>query len=75
MIEAFMKPPKPKFLRGTLVQGFPFASDYVQHPSMGVVICESHRSNWRGDTYTRWYKILAENGKIVEEVEKYLDAI
>ena len=70
-----MKPPPPKFSRGTLVKGIPFAGDYIQYSMVGIIICESGRSNWWGDDYTRWYKILAENGKIVEEVEKYLDAI
>lgn len=41
----------------------------------GVVLCASDRSNWRDVTYTLWYKLLAENGKVVEEVEKYLDTI
>lgn len=70
-----MKPPPPKFANGTLVRGIPFASNYIQHPMLGIIICESERSNWWGEDYTRWYKILAENGKIVEEVEKYIDAI
>lgn len=70
-----MKPPPPKFSRGALVKGIPFASDYIQYSMVGMIISESDRSNWWGDDYTRWYKILAENGKIVEEVEKYLDAI
>lgn len=70
-----MNPPPPKFQRGTLVQGIPFSGNFMQHPMVGIIIDESERSNWWGDTYTRWYKILAENGKVVEEVEKYLDAI
>lgn len=70
-----MKPPPPKFIQGTLVQGIPFANNYVQHPMLGIILSESDRSNWWGNEYTRWYKILAENGKIVEEVERYLDAI
>ena len=70
-----LKPPPPKFPPGTLVIGVSHASEYVQHPMKGVVLRESDRSNWWGDTYTRWYEILAENGKIVEEIEKYIDAI
>ncbi len=42
---------------------------------IGIIIRESDRSNWWGDSYTRWYVILAENGKIVEEVEKYIEPI
>lgn len=68
-------PPPVKFKTGTLVKGIPFASDYFQHPMVGIILYESDRSNWWGETYTRWYKILAENGKIVEEVETYIDAI
>lgn len=41
----------------------------------GIVLRESDRSNWWGDEYIRWYEILAENGKIVEEVEKYLEEV
>lgn len=67
--------PPLKFPVGTLVRGVPFSGTFLQHPMKGIILCESDRSNWWGDTYTRWYKILTENGKIVEEVEKYLDAI
>lgn len=70
-----LKPPPPKFSSGTLVVGASYASEYVQYPIKGIILRESERSNWWGDVYTRWYEILAENGKIVEEVEKYLDAI
>lgn len=68
-------PPPAKFIPGNLVKGIPFAGDFIHQPMIGMIICESKRSNWRGNTYTRWYKILSENGKVVEEVEKYLDAI
>lgn len=70
-----MLPPSPKFIPGDFVVGIPFATEYAQYPMKGIVICESERSNWWGDTYTRWYKILTENGKIVEEVEKYIEAV
>lgn len=70
-----LKPPQPRFKTGDFVVGIPYVSEYVQHAMRGIVLEESDRSNWWGDTYTRWYKILAENGKVVEEVEKYLDAI
>lgn len=70
-----LKPPTPLFKEGDLVAGVPYASEYVQHPMRGIILGESDRSNWWGDTYTRWYRILADNGKIVEEIEKYLDAI
>jgi hypothetical protein len=70
-----MNPPPQKFLPGTLVKGIPFANDYIQHPMIGIIICESDRSNWWGDIYTRWYRLLAENGKIVEEVENYIEPI
>lgn len=68
-----MRPPPRKFLPGTLVKGISYASEYVQYPMLGLILQESPRSNWWGNTYTRWYYILAENGKIVEEVEKYID--
>lgn len=68
-----MKPPPRKFASGMLVKGISYASEYVQYPMLGMILYESPRSNWWGDTYTRWYYILAENGKIVEEVEKYID--
>lgn len=70
-----MKPPKKKFKSGTLVKGINYTSDYVQVPMTGIILQESPRSNWWGDTYTRWYYILAENGRIVEEIEKYIDAV
>jgi hypothetical protein len=73
--ELMKKPPHPKFSTGTLVRGIPYASGYVQYPLIGIVICESERSNWWGDEYTRWYKILAENEKIIEEIEEYICAI
>jgi hypothetical protein len=47
-----MNPPPQKFLPGTLVKGIPFANDYIQHPMIGIIICESDRSNWWGDIYT-----------------------
>ncbi len=62
-----------KFQPGTLVKGVPYASEYIQYSMVGIIIRESPRSNWWGDEYTRWYVILGENGKIVEEVEKYLE--
>lgn len=70
-----MTPPPQKFVTGALVRGIPYASGYVQYPLIGIVICESERSNWWGGEYTRWYSILAENGKIVEELEKYIEEI
>ena len=41
---------KAKFEPGSLVCGVPYASEYVQHPMMGIIIKESSRSNWLGDT-------------------------
>jgi hypothetical protein len=41
-----MNPPPQKFLPGTLVKGIPFANDYIQYPMIGIIICESDRSNW-----------------------------
>lgn len=68
-----MKPPLKKFPAGTLIKGIWHASDYVQYPLLGIVLNESPLSNWYGSTYTRWYYILIENGKIVEELEKCID--
>lgn len=70
-----MKKTSPRFTTGSLVRGVQYASEYIQHSMVGIVICESDRSNWWGDEYIRWYEILAENGKIVEEVEKYLEEV
>ena len=41
----------------------------------GLILCESRRTNeWGTDTY-RWWKILDDNGNIVEEVEHYLEVV
>jgi len=58
-----------------LVVGIPYVSEYVQYPMTGITLKESPRSNWWGDDYTRWYYILSENGKVVEEVKKYIDKV
>lgn len=70
-----MKKSLAKFSPGALVVGIPYSSEYVQKSMIGMIICESDRSNWWGDEYIRWYEILAENGKIVEELEKYLVSV
>lgn len=67
--------PPPKFKPGMLVVGVPYASEHMQYAMKGIILRESQRSNWWGDTYTRWYEVLTETGKIVDELEKYLDAI
>jgi hypothetical protein len=73
--KSVLKPHCPRFKSGCLVRGIPYANGYVQYPLIGIVICESERSNWWGDEYTRWYKILTENGKIIEEVEEYIQLV
>jgi len=68
-----LTPPPQKFFPGDLVRGVPYSGGpYVQHPMTGIIIRESSRSNWWGETYTRWYDILAENGKIVQEIERHV---
>jgi len=40
---------------------------------IGVIIKESKRTNYWGDTLHRWWWILVENGQMIEEVENYIE--
>ena len=44
-------------------------------PLVGIVLYESPRTNWWGDDANRWWYVLCENGKVIEETENYMDVV
>ena len=63
---------------GDLVKGKPYNprfSGATITPMIGVIIKESKRTNYWGDTLHRWWWILVENGQMIEEVENYIENV
>lgn len=69
------KVPYRFFSPGDLIQGVPWGSEYVQYPMKGIVLGESDRSTFVGDVFVRWYRILTEEGRIVEELERLIEPV
>ena len=41
----------------------------------GIIVRESPRSNSWGDEDHRWWVVLCEDGKLIEEVENYMELV
>ena len=50
-------------------------SGAVITPMTGIIIKESNRTNYWGDTIHKWWWILTENGQMIEEVENYIENV
>ena len=68
---------------GDLVKGKPYNTRFsgaVITPmtgiiNLGIIIRESNRTNYWGDTIHKWWWILTENGQMIEEVENYIENV